>query len=83
MRHATCVVRRFAEPRFGAADHFIVRHYAGEVTYAVRGFLRKNNDSLSKVFGRASLHRTHEIVSSQHVVRHLTTDLTASSLPGG
>jgi myosin-5 len=31
----------YAVPRFASEDHFVVRHYAGDVTYAVHGFLAK------------------------------------------
>ncbi|ETV95393.1 hypothetical protein, variant 1 [Aphanomyces invadans] len=35
----------YIKPRFGKED-FIIKHYAGQVTYKVAGFLDKNNDSL-------------------------------------
>ncbi|KAF0743638.1 hypothetical protein AaE_008523, partial [Aphanomyces astaci] len=35
----------YIRPRFGNED-FIIKHYAGQVTYKVAGFLDKNNDSL-------------------------------------
>lgn len=35
----------FARPRFGA-EAFIVKHFAGDVTYSVDGFVKKNNDAL-------------------------------------
>ncbi|CAM9121267.1 unnamed protein product, partial [Ectocarpus fasciculatus] len=35
----------YDKPRFGA-DTFIVKHFAGDVSYIIEGFLNKNNDSL-------------------------------------
>ncbi|OQR90458.1 myosin-like protein [Achlya hypogyna] len=35
----------YIKPRFGN-EQFILKHYAGQVTYTVAGFLDKNNDSL-------------------------------------
>ncbi|KAF0720160.1 Aste57867_515 [Aphanomyces stellatus] len=35
----------YIKPRFGR-EEFIIKHYAGQVTYKVAGFLDKNNDSL-------------------------------------
>ncbi|EQC38890.1 hypothetical protein SDRG_03848 [Saprolegnia diclina VS20] len=35
----------YIKPRFGN-EQFILKHYAGQVTYNVAGFLDKNNDSL-------------------------------------
>lgn len=37
----------YAKPRFGASEAFICRHYAGDVTYTVHGFLKRNIDPLS------------------------------------
>jgi myosin heavy subunit len=36
----------YARPRF-QADSFIVKHFAGEVTYGIAGWLEKNNDALN------------------------------------
>jgi hypothetical protein len=38
-------VECYAKPRF-QSDEFIVKHFAGQVTYSTAGFLEKNNDSL-------------------------------------
>ena len=38
-------VECYAKPRF-ASDEFIVKHFAGQVTYSTAGFIEKNNDSL-------------------------------------
>jgi myosin-5 len=35
----------YAKPRFGT-ESFIVKHFAGDVTYSIQGFLAKNNDAL-------------------------------------
>jgi len=37
----------YDKPRF-AGDEFIVKHFAGEVTYDISGFIEKNNDSLQE-----------------------------------
>lgn len=36
----------FTQPRVAALDSFIVRHYAGDVTYEVQNFIEKNRDTL-------------------------------------
>ncbi len=38
----------YAKPRFGADDSFLVKHFAGDVTYEIQGFIEKNNDSLTE-----------------------------------
>ncbi|GAB5034473.1 myosin-like protein [Nannochloropsis oceanica] len=38
-------VECYAKPRFHS-DEFIVKHFAGQVTYSTAGFIEKNNDSL-------------------------------------
>jgi myosin heavy subunit len=35
-------------PRFGTKDIFIVKHFAGDVSYSVSGFMDKNNDALQE-----------------------------------
>jgi myosin heavy subunit len=35
-------------PKFHKNEHFIIRHFAGEVEYSVHGFLSKNNISLQE-----------------------------------
>ena len=37
----------YLKSRFGN-DRFIVKHFAGDVTYTIEGFLAKNNDSLQE-----------------------------------
>ena len=37
----------YAKPRFGG-DEFIIKHFAGDVSYDINGFIEKNNDSLNK-----------------------------------
>ena len=37
-----------ATPKQKALGQFVVRHYAGEVTYSTPGFIEKNRDSIHK-----------------------------------
>lgn len=43
-------------------EHFRIRHYAGEVTYSVVGFLDKNKDSLYQDFKRLLYNSSHRIL---------------------
>ena len=38
--------KHFGVSRFAAQDTFIVKHFAGDVIYAVEGFMQKNSDKL-------------------------------------
>lgn len=38
----------YVKSRFGTDGKFTIRHFAGEVTYLVTGFMEKNNDSLQE-----------------------------------
>jgi len=38
--------KHFGVSRFAAQDTFIVKHFAGDVVYAVEGFMQKNSDKL-------------------------------------
>eukprot|EP01033_Poteriospumella_lacustris_P000898 gene899-648_t len=38
----------YVKSRFGSDGKFTVKHFAGDVTYLVTGFLEKNNDSLQE-----------------------------------
>ncbi len=53
----------FARPRFGG-ESFIVKHFAGDVTYSVDGFVKKNNDALHADL-RAMLHRCEAPIISR------------------
>eukprot|EP00966_Prymnesium_polylepis_P220608 5102935-Prymnesium_polylepis.1 len=44
-----CLVRPARRAR-DEQDHFVVRHYAGQVAYSCAGFIEKNNDSLDADF---------------------------------
>ena len=46
-KHGEADHAKYSKPRFGG-DEFIVRHFAGDVTYNIRGFIQKNNDSLNE-----------------------------------
>lgn len=47
--------RRNAHPNYEKprmqCDNFILKHFAGRVTYGIAGFLEKNNDSLQVTVG--------------------------------
>lgn len=43
-------------------EHFRIRHYAGEVTYSVTGFLDKNKDSLYQDFKRLLFNSNHRML---------------------
>ena len=36
----------YTKPRIASSQQFVVRHYAGDVTYTAAGFLSKNKDAL-------------------------------------
>jgi myosin-5 len=38
----------YGKPRFNRDSEFIIRHFAGEVTYNINGFIEKNRDSLNE-----------------------------------
>ncbi|GMH55700.1 hypothetical protein TL16_g01972 [Triparma laevis f. inornata] len=38
----------YGKTRFGGGDEFIVKHFAGDVTYNINNFIEKNNDSLNE-----------------------------------
>uniref|UniRef100_A0A8C9U0S9 Myosin IG n=1 Tax=Scleropages formosus TaxID=113540 RepID=A0A8C9U0S9_SCLFO len=43
--------------------HFRIRHYAGDVTYSVEGFLEKNKDPLFQDFKRLMFNSTNPVLS--------------------
>ncbi|CAF1144575.1 unnamed protein product [Didymodactylos carnosus] len=44
--------------------HFLIRHYAGDVTYNVEGFLDKNRDTLFQDFKRLLYNSTNPVIKS-------------------
>ncbi|GMH61496.1 hypothetical protein TrST_g9073 [Triparma strigata] len=38
----------YGKTRFGGGDEFVVKHFAGDVTYNIANFIEKNNDSLNE-----------------------------------
>jgi hypothetical protein len=77
----------YSKPRFKTRG-FVVRHFAGEVTYAVDGFLAKNNDAMqedlltllkasSNVFLRNALNIGESVPSGPGYI--YTTDLRSDS----
>ena len=62
----------------GKADHFLVKHFAGDVTYSVVGWLEKNNDKLSddyeKMFASSSKALIVGEPSDEAVSEHLAAE---------
>ncbi|CAK9821958.1 Unconventional myosin IC [Anthophora retusa] len=54
-------------------DEFRLVHYAGDVTYNVRGFLEKNNDLLYRDLREIMSHTTNSITKSVFDVKDLTS----------
>ncbi|XP_076289926.1 unconventional myosin 61F isoform X4 [Lasioglossum baleicum] len=54
-------------------DEFRLVHYAGDVTYNVRGFLEKNNDLLFRDLREVMSHTTNSITKSVFDVKDLTS----------
>ncbi|XP_043514195.1 unconventional myosin IC isoform X1 [Frieseomelitta varia] len=54
-------------------DEFRLVHYAGEVTYNVRGFLEKNNDLLYRDLREVMSHTTNSIIKNVFDVKDLTS----------
>lgn len=42
-------------------QHFLIRHYAGDVVYDINGFIDKNRDTLFQDFKRLLYHSQNEI----------------------
>ncbi|XP_017887268.1 myosin-IB [Ceratina calcarata] len=59
-------------------DEFRLIHYAGDVTYNVRGFLEKNNDLLYRDLREVMSHTTNSITKSLFSVKK---DLTSKKRP--
>lgn len=68
-------VECYAKPRFHS-DEFIVKHFAGQVTYSSAGFIEKNNDSLHDDL--LDLWR----LSNDPFFRNLLTDKPTPGSPG-
>ncbi|XP_053206398.1 unconventional myosin-Id-like [Panonychus citri] len=86
--HAHYVSRRL-RPAEKSLEHnrdFRVKHYAGDVTYSIKGFLDKNKDTLFQDFKRLCYNSTSPLIKSmwpdgaQHVMKVNKRPLTAGTL---
>ena len=70
----------YVRPRFGDSSSFVLLHYAGEVTYDVRGFARKNTETLTPD-AQELLHASTNawLVANRHFV--LRSDPSLGSAP--
>ena len=57
----------FERPNKFNSNGFIIKHYAGDVEYAIEGFLEKNKDSLNEVVAENFLKSKQELLSSLFV----------------
>lgn len=64
----------FAVPRT-LPNAFIVKHYAGPVTYHVDGFIRKNNDTLFKELSRVMCMSANPLLKALFADAHAGDDL--------
>jgi hypothetical protein len=65
----------FSKPRFGG-EAFVVNHFAGDVTYEVEGFIKKNNDAL-----HADLRALLDRCASPLINAIVSADTAASAMP--
>ena len=72
----------YSRPRLDSAHCFCVQHYAGEVRYDARGFVRKNSEALTPDVQTLLTQATHPWLVAQHaqfVLRHEAPPVAASS----
>ena len=71
----------YSKPKLGSSRKFTVSHYAGEVTYDVSGFVRKNSETLTpdvqELLGASSL---PWLVSNRRFVLRTDPSISAPSL---
>ena len=52
----------YVKPRFTRDPFFVVKHFAGEVTYAIEGFIEKNRDALNAEVRDMLVHSSNDFM---------------------
>lgn len=68
----------YVKSRFGTDGKFTVKHFAGDVTYLVTGFMEKNNDSLQEDLMELMLCSTNSFIQNAIV----TIGTGSTGIPG-
>lgn len=70
----------YEKPRFGTKNLFIVKHFAGAVTYSVSGFMEKNNDALQEDLLALMLCSSNAFIQNAIVATGMTQSGTEGQL---